>query len=76
MGMVTEIHAVDGAVYWIVSVFPGAMRDAKWMAVEDRLKEARPPQELCSMIEAVLPIHRGRFPPAGHSSRLLDGPSP
>ena len=54
MGMLTEIHAADGAVYWIVSEFPGEMRDVKWMAVEDRYKEARTPQELYGMIEAVL----------------------
>ena len=34
MGMLTEIHASTGAIYWIVSSYPGQMNDVKWMAVE------------------------------------------
>ena len=41
MGMLTEIHASDGSVYWIVSHFPGEMNDVKWMAVEEKYGEAR-----------------------------------
>ena len=55
MGMLTKIHAVDGAVYWIVSEFPGEMRGMKWMAVEERYKEARAPQELFDTTETVKP---------------------
>ena len=61
MGMLTEIHAADGNVYWIVSEFPGEMRDVKWMAVEDRFKEAKSPQDLYNMIEAVAPYTGGGF---------------
>ena len=46
MGMLTEIHVADGSVFWIVSEFPGEMRDCKWMAVEERYKEARTPHGL------------------------------
>ena len=31
------------------------MRDVKWMAVEDQCKEARTPQDLYNMIQAVVP---------------------
>ena len=54
MCMLTEIRAADGSVYWIVSEFPGGMRDVNWMAVEDQYKEARTPQYLYNMIQAVV----------------------
>ena len=54
MGMLTEKDFADGSVYWIVSEVPGEMREVQWMAVEGRYQEARSPQELYSMIEAVL----------------------
>ena len=53
MGMLAEIHVADGNVFWIVSEFPGKMRDVKWMAVEDRCNEARTPQELFHLIDTV-----------------------
>ena len=61
MGMLTEIHAADGSIYWIVSEFPGEMRDVKWMAIEDRYREARCPQDLYNMIEAVAPCTGNGF---------------
>ena len=42
MGMLTEIHASDGSVYWIVSSFPGGMNDVKWMAVEENTAKPGP----------------------------------
>ena len=56
--MLTEIHASDGSVYWIVSSFPGEMNDVKWMAVEERHGEARTPQDLYNMIQTTVP-HTG-----------------
>ena len=58
MGMLTEIHASDGSVYWLVSTFPGEMNDVKWMAVEERYGEPHAPQDLCNMIQTTVP-HTG-----------------
>ena len=58
MGMLTEIHAADGSVYWIVSTFPDEMNDVKWMAVEAQYGEARTPEDLYNMIRTTEP-HTG-----------------
>ena len=58
MGMLTEIHASDGSVYWIVSTFPEEMTDAKLMAVEAQYGEARAPEDLYNMIRTTGP-HTG-----------------
>ena len=55
MGMLTEIHASTGAVYWIVSSYPGQMNDVKWMAVEQQHADARTPEELYNRIPTCIP---------------------
>ena len=55
MGMLTEIHASTGAVYWIVSSYPGQMNDVKWMAVEQQYADARTPEELYRRIPTWIP---------------------
>ena len=55
MGMLTEIYASDGSIYWIVSEFHGEMNGVKWVAVEDQYGEARTPQDLYYMIRATVP---------------------
>ena len=71
MGMLTEIHASDGSVYWIVSTFPDEMNDAKWMAVEAQYGEARTPEDLYNMIRATVPPHWRRLPAPSRPGRLL-----
>jgi hypothetical protein len=46
MGMLTEMHASTGAVYWMVPSYPGQMNDVKWMAVEQQFADANTPEEL------------------------------
>ena len=46
MGMLTEIHASDNSIYWIVYDFPGEMNDVTWMAAETQYGEARTPRDL------------------------------
>ena len=58
MGMLTELHAADGSVYWLVSTFSDEMHDAKWMAVEAQYGEARTPEDLYNMIRSTVP-HTG-----------------
>ena len=55
MGMLTEIHASTGSVYWIVSSFPGQMNDVKWMAVEQQFRDANTPEELYDRIPKCIP---------------------
>jgi len=55
MGMLTEIHSETDAVYWLFSEYPWEWKDCKWMAVEEKHKDARSPRELFEMIEEVHP---------------------
>ena len=55
MGMLTEIRASNGEVYWIVSSFPGEMNDVKWMSIEDQYGDARTPEELYNRVPTSLP---------------------
>ena len=55
MGMLTEIHSSTGAIYWIVSSFPGEMNDVKWMAVEEKYGAARSPEDLYNRIPTTVP---------------------
>ena len=55
MGVLTEIRARDGSVYWISSDFPGEWNDVKWMAVEARYSTALTPAQLYDMIEEAKP---------------------
>ena len=61
MGMLTEIHAAHGSVYWISSEFPGDWRDCKWMQIEEKYLGARAPKEIVDMIEEVTPYTGGGF---------------
>ena len=61
MGMLTEIHASDGSVYWIVCGFPGEMNDVKWVAFEEQYGEARTPQDVCYMIWTTVPYTGDSF---------------
>ena len=42
MGMLTEIRAADGSVYWISSEVPSEWRDCTWMQIEAKYLGARP----------------------------------
>ena len=55
MGMLTEIHTSSGAIYWIVSSYPGEMNDVKWMAIEQQHGDARTPEELYNRIPTSIP---------------------
>ena len=55
MGMLTEIHASTGAVYWIVSSYPGQMNDVKWMAVEQQFRDVNTPEEPYHRIPKCIP---------------------
>ena len=55
MGMLTEIHASTGAVYWIVSSYPGQRNDVEWMAVEQQHADASTPEELYRRIPTCIP---------------------
>ena len=71
--MLNEVHAEDGSVYWIVSSFPDEMRDDKLMTVEDKLGEARAPEDLFNMIQKTTPYTGdGFFRPATQADTWYD----
>ena len=55
MGMLTEIHASTGDIYWIVSSYSGERNDVKWMAIEQQHGDARTPEELDNRIPTSIP---------------------
>ena len=55
MGMLTEIHASNGAIYWIVSSYPGEMHDVKWMAIKEQSGDAGSPSDLYNRIPTTVP---------------------
>ena len=55
MGVLTEIRARDGSVFWISSDFPDEWNDVKWMMVEERYSAALTPAQLYDVIEEVQP---------------------
>ena len=54
-GMLTEVVASDGSVYWMLAEYPTDWHDVKWMAVEERHAGAASPAQLFAMLEQVRP---------------------
>ena len=68
MGMLVELRASDGDIFWIPATYPREVKDCKWMRVEEDMGPVATPAELFARIQAIKPyLGDGMLRPATQS---------